>query len=163
MKRSSWIILAVIVVLMVVQICIKLSAPSDISDEDQIRALLETAQNAVQNRSARTAMDCVSKNYSDAAGNTYTTLRVLARKGMRTPVNLHVDMVTSSVEIHEKTAAVETNITVSSQYRENEPQEVFSHHVKIALTKESYRRWLFFSAYKWKISSISGLPGALDW
>lgn len=158
MQKSSWLALALLVLLILGAATTRLLHTERVSEEEQIRSLLSKAQTSVEKKSLRGALSCLSKHYSDESGNTLDTMRLLALKGFRTPGQVHVSLGDAEVAVSDGNATVETTLTVSELSGDVGKYDLFSGHVKMALEKEKTHKWLLFPDYQWKITSISGLP-----
>jgi hypothetical protein len=158
LRRSSWVALGLILILFLGLVGTRLMHTEQISDEEQIHALLDKAKSSVEAKDVGGALSCVSENYSDDSGNTFQALRLLAIRGLRTPGRVDLVMEGTSVSIDGKSASVETKLTVSEATSAAETRELFSGRLKMALAKEDSRKWLIFPTSEWKIVGISGLP-----
>ncbi len=156
MRKSSWIVLAIVLGLGAVLTYQRLSSPLP-SDEAQIAALLADGERAIERRSIRDALACVSSEYTDPAGFNRDGLRLQVIEAFRASDGYDVSLRTEGISIAGDTADVRSVVTIASLQR-GERREVFDGPVTIRLKSESARRYLVFPAKSWKVVGMSGLP-----
>lgn len=156
MRLSSWAILGVVVVLAGTCLYINSSDRTQ-PDEAQIRERLAAGESAIERRSVRDAMSCVSKDYSDASGLNRDALRLQAIQAFRSAERYDVALETKSLAVTGDSAEVETEVTIHA-YEEGGAHLVFSGPVRIALKKEPARRYLVLGSSAWRVVRMEGLP-----
>ncbi len=156
MKKSSWIVLATIVILGGLLAYQKLSAPLP-PDDEQISALLTAGEAAVESRSVRRALSCISRDYSDPTGLNSDALRLQVIEAFRAADAYDVTMQTAEMRIAGDTADVQTLVTVAA-VKDGDRHEVFEGQITIKLKKEPAKRYLVFPTKTWRVVGMAGLP-----
>ena len=156
MKRSSWIVIALILAIAVALVVVKSAGKPQISDEDQIHALLVKGQTAIRHKDLKAAMSGISTSYSDRSGSKYEALRVQAIQAFQQEGNYECLLENTAISLDRDTASVRTTVTISLASGTS-LHEVFSEPITIHLGKEQSRRWLILPVESWKIIGIDGL------
>ena len=156
MKRSSWIVIALILAIAVALVALKAAGKPRLSDEDQIHALLVKGQTAIRHKDLKAAMSCVSTSYSDRSGSKYEALRVQAIQAFQQEGNYDCLLENTTISLDRDAASVQTTVTISLASGTS-LHKVFSEPITIRLTKERSRRWLILPVESWKIIGIDGL------
>lgn len=156
MRRSTWIVLVIVVALGGLIGYQRISAPLP-PDEEQIRTLLTDGEKAIEGRSIKAALDCVSKDYSDPTGFNRDGLRLQVIEAFREADGYDVSVQTEGIRVAGDAAEVRTEVAVAS-LQKGERHEVFSGPITIRLAREPARRQLFFPTKAWKVVGMTGLP-----
>lgn len=156
MKKSSWILLAIVVILGVPLAYQRISAPRP-SNEEQIAALLADGERAIERRDVQGALACVSGQYKDPAGFNRDGLRLQLIEAFRQSDGYDVSLQTAGIRIAGDTADVQTVATIVSLHGNNR-HVTFDGPVGIRLQHEPAKRYLVFPTKTWRIVGISGLP-----
>jgi hypothetical protein len=156
MKRSSWIVIALILAIAVALAVFKDASKLRLSDEDQIHALLVKGQTAIRHKDLKAAMSCVSTRYSDRSGSKYEALRVQAIQAFQQEGNYDCLLENTTISLDRDAASVQTTVTISLASGTS-LHTVFSEPITIHLKKERSRRWLILPVESWKIIGIDGL------
>ena len=156
MKRSSWIVIALILAIAVALVAVKSAGKPRLSDEDQIHALLVKGQTAIRHKDLKAAMSCVSTSYSDRNGFKYEVLRVQAIQAFQQEGSYDCLLENTAISLHRDTASVRATVAISLASGTS-LQTVFSEPITIHLKKEQSRRWLILPVESWKIIGIDGL------
>jgi hypothetical protein len=156
MKRSSWLVIALILAIAVALAVFKAAGKPRLSDEDQIHALLVKGQTAIRHKDLKAAMSCVSTSYSDRSGSKYEALRVQAIQAFQQEGNYDCLLENTTISLDRDAASVQTTVTISLASGSS-LHKVFSEPITIHLKKEQSRRWLILPVENWKIIGIDGL------
>jgi hypothetical protein len=156
MRRSSWAVVVIVVMVACAFAYHRLSAPLP-PDEQQIRDLLVAGESAIERRDAKAAFSCVSKDYSDPSGFNRDALRLQVIEAFRSSDGFDVSVQTDSVEISGDKAEVRTDVMLAA-FQGRERHEIFSGPVTIRLQREPARRLLALPTGVWRVAGMSGLP-----
>ncbi|MHB1457173.1 MAG: Cif family virulence factor [Armatimonadota bacterium] len=157
MKKTSWVILAVIIALILFLIYQNVSKNNALSGELQISMLANDAKSAVEQKDVRRTMSYISDAYSDSNGMSRASLRAMVIRAYKDFDRYSIVFNKADITVTGDTAKVELDVRVSAR---NQYQyiEVFSGPVTLFLQKVPARQWLIFSTSKWLVSGTSGLP-----
>jgi hypothetical protein len=161
-KKSSWVAIALMVLLIAALVFMKATSSARLSNEDQIHALFESAQSAINGRNTKKAMACVSRDYSDSSGNNFDSLRVMAARSFRSADKYRATLEIDDLKIDGDTAKAQLKTSIQAIEDYGSVQEVFSGVIDLTLAREDSRRLLFFPDKRWRITKISGLPGGWE-
>lgn len=156
MRRSTWIVLVLVVALGGLIGYQRLSAPLP-PDEEQIRTLLTEGEKAIESRSVNGALACVSKDYSDPSGFNRDGLRLQVIEAFRSADGYDVTLQTANMRLDGDNAEVQTSATLAALDKFGR-HEVFSGPITIRLKKESARRYLVLPVRTWRVVGMTGLP-----
>jgi hypothetical protein len=162
MRKSSWVILGIIVVLCGLAIYLKVASLPRLSDEEQIHILLNDAQSAVERRDIDGVMGCIARDYKDGAGNNFYDIRRLAFEAFRGYHNSEkfvLSLENTEISVDGNHAVVQFDISLGMlDQSSGSTSDVFSKSMRLELRKEARRHWLVFPVDEWKITSISNVP-----
>ncbi|MHB1000545.1 MAG: Cif family virulence factor [Armatimonadota bacterium] len=158
MKKTSWIVLAIILVLLGMLFVNKVRQGSSLSDEEQISAILVDGKAAVEEKNLRHILSYISEDYTDSAGLSSDSLRAMFIKAFRDNARYSITIKDIDMKLNGDTAYTTLDTTVYANYNPTDAQEVFTGPVQLVLKKEKSRKWLVFPADKWKVIGASGLP-----
>ena len=159
MKKSSWIAVILILVVLAALSLSKASNQPEPTNEEQIHALLVKGETAIEQKDLKAAMSCVSRGYLDGSGGKYDALRIQAIQAFQQDEPYDVVLENTLVSVSGDEADVSASVTISL-ITQSGMHRVFSNPLRIHLAKESARQWLVFRAKSWKITRIDG--AALD-
>lgn len=160
MRRSSWAVVGLIVLLTLALVYARMAGRPGLSDDEQIQALLTKGQSGVERKDLRDALSCVSRSYSDPAGLKFETLRLQVAQGFqeRGRYNVTLENVKLAVEGDRARAEVDVTLDLLSNGKGN---RVYAGRLDLSLRKEASRHWLVIPSQAWKVTEISGLSAAL--
>lgn len=158
MKKSSWIILIIVLVLFGVLIYQGTSNHSNLSDEEQISALLSDGRSAVEQKSLRRALTYISDDYTDSSGLSADAVRAMLIRAFRDNAKYSVVLADTNIQIKDENALVSFTATVYANYNPTDAMEVFSGPIQLQLRKEKSRKWFIIPVSNWRITGASGLP-----
>lgn len=156
MRRSSWVVVGLIVVLAAALLYARMAGRTDLTDEDQIQALLAKGQSAIENKDLKGALSCISRDYSDRAGLKFDTLRLQAAQAFQERGRYDVTLENASMAVDGDKAEVEVGVTLdlTTQGKRN---RVYAGRMGLSLRKEEGKHWLVIPVQKWKVTEIGGL------
>lgn len=157
MKKTSWVILAVIAVLIVILIIMNASQNNALTSEVQISLLIKDAKSAVEQKDVRRTMSLISDTYSDSNGMSRSSLRGMVIRAYKDFDHYSVALNKADIKVNGDTAKVELDVRVSGTYQ-HQNSEVFNGPITLTLIKEPALRWLIFPTSKWRVSGTTGLP-----
>ena len=160
MRKSSWVILAVMCILAAALVYLRIAGRPQPSDEDQIHALLAKGASAIEHKEVRSALSCISRDYSDSAGLNFEKLRFHVIEAFRVEEQYDVLLENTSIRLQGDAAFVEAQASVALVFG-TKSDMIFSNPISISLREERTKRWLIIPTTSWKITSIDGIPGEL--
>jgi hypothetical protein len=159
MKRSSWVVLAVICLLLIGLIYVRVSNTPKMSPREQINLLLEKGKTAIEEKDLKAAISCVSKDYSDPAGLRFDTLRLQAIQAFRAEGRYRVLLENTDIQVEDDAAVIKTDVSIALGTDDAKMHQMFADTVTLTLRKEKSKRWLVMPVENWKVISFEGLPG----
>ena len=154
MKR--WYLLVLIVLVAAVVVYIKVAAQPQLSDEAQIKAMLQQGETAIESKDSKFLTSCISQKYSDHYGNKCDTMRMeliqLMQDGGTYDVKTGAPVI--AVNGDKATAALAVAVTLTS----GEYGHSFSHPMTFTFAKEKAKRLLFLHTQVWRVTSVDHLP-----
>lgn len=161
MKKSSWLIIVLILGLSAGLLAVKSANRAPLSDADQIHMLLAKGQAAIEQKDLKDATACVSRSYRDPSGTKFEQLRVQMIQAFQQEGKYDVLIEGTSIRVTGDTALVKASVSIrlaskSSMHR------LFSSPITIDLAKEKSKHWLVFPSQEWKITSIAGAPTGFE-
>jgi len=129
-------------------------------DTEQIVALLEKGQFAVERKDVRAAFSLISRDYHDSVGLNYTSVRAYIVDAMRSDAQPDVTIMRPAIRIKGDKAEVEARVLVTDLKGAEQP--LFDHDLIISLRKEKARKYLIFSTHAWRIAAVEGLQGVMS-
>lgn len=152
-KNRIILVLALIAVVLGVRYQIILNKQVG-TPEEQIAAVIQRGESAVERNDTRTAMSCVSKNYKDDTGMTYPILRIRVADELNSPVRLDVTLTNSVIQATGDKGRIQFHARVVDR-RDNDV--IFDNDLTLLLRKEKLRKHLIFHYKDWRITSAQGL------
>lgn len=157
MRKSSWVVLALVVVLAAGAVYLRASSRPKLSEEEQVQTFLSDGQEAIERKDLRGIMSCVSTEYSDAVGMTYDAIRLQAVEAIRTEGTYNVLLENPSIRIDGESAVIETRPTIYLVTGNGSQHRVFSQTLTLYLEKEDVKRFLVLPTKAWKVVRVDGL------
>lgn len=155
--KHFWMILFSVLVLVVCIGGIVTFIDSRISDDVQIKNMLEAARLAAEQRDTIQVLQYVSAGYHDDNGNDYPEIRLLIIQTLRNFRNIKIAMRIKNMQIEGKEAKVDLSVTASA-VDENLHVGKYNGPFSIGLKKEKGHQFWIFPIEKWHIISSNGLP-----
>ena len=162
MKKSMWAILCIVLAMAVAGIYFKIVNRSQLSDEECIYALLAKGKSAIEHKYLKSALSCVSKDYSDSAGYTFDSLRALALEAFSEEGKYIIKAEKASVKVDGDAACADTRVFITLRSDDGGTHTIFSGPMSISLKKEKSKRRLIIPTRSWKVTGISGLTGVFE-
>jgi hypothetical protein len=131
---------------------------STLSDEEQIQMLLLNGRNFIERKDIKGVMSCISKDYHDQYGRTYSSLKAEVFQALKTYDNYNVILEDTSTQILGNTASVRTKVTVLLSSQSNHVEPIFKGYIVLNLRKERTKRFLILPVNTWKVLSATGPP-----
>ena len=160
MRRSSWLILLVVVVLIGALLATRSASRPKPTDRMLILALMQKGELAGENKDLKGMTSCLSPDYSDAGGLDFDAMRLHLIQVVRAEGRYEVQVEYPRIAINGDRARVETTVSVAlsdggggNQYR------AFAGPVVLTLAREHTKRLLVLPTRVWRVVSIDGLPG----
>ena len=160
MRRSSWVVGGLIILLAAALFYARTAARPNLTDEEQIHTLLANGQSAIERKDLRDALSCVSRSYSDSAGLKFDALRLQGARAFQEEGRFDISLENTSVKVRDDKAEVETEVALDLTSVGNR-SEVFAGHISLLLRKEESKRWGLIPARAWKVTRINGLTAEL--
>lgn len=157
MRKVLMVLAVVILIFAAVLIYSVISEKQRPSDEVQIRELLVKGESALEHKTLRSAMSCVSKDYTDDASMTYDELRAELQTYFLQQGTYDIQLSNTSIRPIKSLAKVTADVSVSLVYG-NQKDKLYSSPLDIVLIKEKARRWLVMPTKVWKVTSVAGMP-----
>ena len=156
MRRSSWVVLGLIALLAVVLVYARTAGRPELTDEEQIQAVLVKGQSAVERKDLKSVLSCISRSYSDSAGLKFDTLRLQGARAFqeRGVYDVSLENVSMAVNGDRADGAVDVMLDLTSGGSRN---RVYSGRMGLSLRKEESRHWLVIPVREWKVTEINGL------
>ncbi len=110
-RTKSFKTLLCLVLALVLSAC---NSSEPMSDEQQVRAVLEAMEHAAQDRSLSAVMQHVSPKYKDPQGNDFKTVQRLIQLQFITNQNINIFSKVREIEIIDNAAAVEMSLAMAS-------------------------------------------------
>ena len=154
MKR--WYLLVLVIVAAAVFVYIKVAAVPQLSDEAQIKAMLQQSETAIENKDSKFLTSCVSPKYSDHYGNKCDTMRMELIQLMQDGGTYDVKTGPPAISINGDKATAELNVAVtltSGDYGHS-----FSHPITFTFAKEKTKRLMVLHTQVWRVTSVDHLP-----
>ena len=156
MRRSSWVVLSLIVLLTAGLVYARMASRPTLSDEEQIQAVIAKGQSAVERKDLKDAISCISRHYSDSSGLKYDTLRLQVARAFQERGEYDVTLENASVAIKGDTATVQVDVTLDLLSQGKRRRE-YSGRMDLLLSKEASKHWLVVPVESWKVTEIGGL------
>jgi ketosteroid isomerase-like protein len=157
MKKTSWAILIVILMLILFLVYENASQNKDMSGEEQISSLIIDAKSAVEHKDLRRTMSYISDDYTGSDSMSRSQMQAYIIKAYRDSDRYSIAITKADIQVTGDTAKADLDVKIYSSYN-HQNDEVFNGPVTILLKKEPARRWLIFPTSKWRVSGASGLP-----
>lgn len=156
MRRSSWVVLGLIALLAAVMVYARVAGRPELTDEEQIQAVLVKGQSAVERKDLKSVLSCISRSYSDSAGLKFDTLRLQGARAFqeRGVYDVSLENVSMAVNGDRADGAVDVTLDLASG---GSRHRVYSGRMGLSLRKEESRHWLVIPVREWKVTEINGL------
>lgn len=158
MRRSSWVVVGVIVALVAALAYARMAGRPELSDEEQIQALLTKGRLAIERKNLKDALSCISPSYSDSAGMKYDALRLQAASAFQERGQYEALLENTALDVKDRRAHVEVDVTLTL-VSGGQRNRLYSGRMGLSLEKEASKRWLVIPVQTWKVTEISGLAG----
>lgn len=160
MRRTSWLVLGAICVVLALLVVVRVSGGSGQTDEQQILAMVEKGRSAIEHKDIKTAFSFISPDYSDSVGNNPDRLRAFVIQAFRSQDRYRVYVTEPRVSVlgDRATADLQVRMVGTSEGQEH---ELFNDPMQISLRREGGRRWLIVPSKTWRIIGMTNFPSTL--
>lgn len=155
MKKSSWLIIIVIVALSVGLLVLRASSKPALTDQEQVHALVVKGETAIEQKDLKSAMSCVSKKYKDPSGTNFEQLRAQAIQAFQQEGKYDVVMENTVITVDGETASARATVTIGLVTK-GAIRRLFSNDITIRLAREKSTHWVVIPVKAWAITSIEG-------
>lgn len=157
MRKTSWLILIIIVLLSVSLIYQNSIKNQSTSNEEQISEMIQGGKSAIERKDYRRTMSYISNNYSESNETSLESLRSMIIRAYKEPYKYSIVINDSDIKANGKFADATLDIEVYST-KGQENHMVYDDKITLRLENETARRWLVFPVNKWRVVGASGLP-----
>lgn len=157
MKSTSWLALAIIVMLAIFLTYQNFSRNNATSSEEQISALILDAKSAIESKDYRRTISYISHDYSDNNGMTLDSLRSTIISAYREPYKYSIVIDKSEIKVNGNIADTVLGVKVYAS-SDGTNYMVFDGTITLKLANEPTRRWIIFPTRRWRVISATGLP-----